>query len=72
VSATAILFTHIVVEVKAVAWELPQGTPAVQRDITASVSRSTVWRCLKADAIKPWLYRSFIVPRELPLGLDAG
>jgi hypothetical protein len=65
-------------EVKALACELPDelGLPfsrlsscdiareAVQRCIVASISNTTVWRWLNADAIKPWSYRSWIFPRD--------
>ena len=37
---------------------------AVARGITPSVSGSTVRRWLAADAIKPWLHRSWIFPRD--------
>lgn len=65
-------------EVKALACELPyhQGIPlsrfsieeirreVIARGITAQVSGSTLWRWLNADAIRPWLYRSWIFPRD--------
>jgi hypothetical protein len=69
---------RVVVEVKALACELPSelGLPlsrlscsdiareAVQRCIVASISGTTVWRWLNADAIKPWSFRSWIFPRD--------
>jgi hypothetical protein len=69
---------EIVVEVKALACELPRdlGLPfsrlsrgdiareAVRRGIVASISGSTVWRWLSEDAIRPWCYRSWIFPRD--------
>lgn len=61
-------------EVKALACELPasRGLPfsrfshadiarqAVAEGIVASISKTTVWRWLSADAIKPWSHRSWI------------
>lgn len=69
---------QVVVEVKALACELPyhHGIPlsrfsieeirreVISRGITAQVSGSTLWRWLHADAIRPWLYRSWIFPRD--------
>ncbi|HVM00137.1 MAG TPA: hypothetical protein VM324_12670 [Egibacteraceae bacterium] len=63
--------------VKALACELPAtcGAPlarwhcpdlaraAVDQGITASISDTTIWRWLSADAIKPW-HRSRIFPRD--------
>lgn len=40
------------------------ATEAVARGITSAVSGSTVRRWLAADAIKPWLHRSWIFPRD--------
>jgi len=74
------------VEVKALACELPEelGLPfsrlsccdvarqAVQRSIVASISNTTVWRWLNADAIKPWSYRSWIFPRDPAFAEKAG
>jgi len=74
------------VEVKALACELPDelGLPfsrlscsdvarqAVQRSIVASISNTTVWRWLNADAIKPWSYRSWIFPRDPAFAEKAG
>lgn len=77
---------RVVVEVKALACELPDelGLPfsrlsccdvareAVQRCIVASISNTTVWRWLNADAIKPWSYRSWIFPRDPAFAEKAG
>ena len=74
------------VEVKALACELPSesGLPfsrfssadiareAVRRGIVASISGRTVWRWLDADAIRPWLYRSWIFPRDERFAEKAG
>jgi transposase len=68
----------VVAGVKALACSLPaeHGLPlsrwscqdlareAVTRGIAAAVSGSTVRRWLAADAIKPWLHRSWIFPRD--------
>ena len=32
--------------------------------MVAFISAATVWRTLRSDAIKPWLYRSWIFPRD--------
>jgi hypothetical protein len=37
---------------------------AVQQGIVASISGTTVWRWLSADAIHLWCYRSWIWPRD--------
>ena len=77
---------NVVVEIKALACELPAelGLPlsrlscadvareAVARGIVASISGATVWRWLSADAIKPWLYRSWISPRDPHFAETAG
>lgn len=69
---------EVVVEIKALACQLPKdlGLPfsrlsrreitqqALQREIVASISGSTIWRWLNADAIRPWCYRSWIWPRD--------
>ena len=73
-------------EIKALACELPAelGLPlsrlscadvareAVERGIVASISGTTVWRWLSADAIKPWRYRSWISPRDPQFAEIAG
>jgi len=65
-------------EIKALACQLPKdlGLPfsrftrkdiareAIKRGIVASISGTTVWRWLSADAIRPWCYRSWIWPRD--------
>ena len=75
--APAFFPPEIVVEVKALACELPKkwGLPfsrlshadiageAVARGIVGSISGMTVWRWLSEDAIKPWCHRSWIFPR---------
>ncbi len=73
-------------EVKALACELPakSGVPlsrwsaaelarqAVERGIVAQVSGITVWRWLAQDAIRPWNYRSWILPRDPRFAERAG
>jgi hypothetical protein len=68
----------VVVAVKALACELPTkgGAPlarwhcpdlartAIEQGIVASISGTTIWRWLSADAIKPWQHRSWIFPRD--------
>jgi hypothetical protein len=68
----------VVVAVKALACELPAATgvplarwhcpdlarAAAEQGIVASISGTTIWRWLSADAIKPWRVRSWIFPRD--------
>jgi hypothetical protein len=68
----------VVVEVKAIACELPSrlGLPlsrlhvpdirelAIEQGIVAEVSDTTIWRWLSTDAIRPWAHRSWIFPRD--------
>jgi hypothetical protein len=74
-----------VVAIKALACELPTkpGVPlarwqcpdlaraAVEQGIAASISGTTIWRWLSADAIKPWPHRSWIFPRDPDFGPKA-
>ncbi|MGH3469556.1 MAG: IS630 family transposase [Thermocrispum sp.] len=74
------------VEIKALACELPaaSGRPlarwqcadlaraAVEQGIVASISDTTIWRWLSADAIKPWQHRSWIFPRDPDFAAKAG
>jgi hypothetical protein len=76
----------VVVAVKALACELPAttGVPlarwhcpdlarqAAAQGIVASVSGTTIWRWLSADAIKPWRVRSQIFPRDPAFAAKAG
>jgi hypothetical protein len=76
----------VVVAIKALACELPatSGRPlsrwqcpdlaraAVEQGIVASISGTTVWRWLSADAIKPWQHRSWIFPRDNNFAVKAG
>jgi len=75
-----------IAEVKALACELPatSGRPlsrwsaaelareAVARGIVCSVSGTTVWRWLAADAIRPWAWRSWVFPRDPEFREKAG
>ena len=69
---------EVVVAIKALAYELSAtcGVPlshwhvpdlaraAVERGIVASISGTTIWRWLSADAIRPWQHRSWVFPRD--------
>jgi transposase len=69
---------NVVVEVKRIACELPMdlGVPlarwslpdlrreVVARGLVATVSGTTLWRWLDADAIRPWRHRSWLFPRD--------
>ena len=73
-------------EIKALAFELPKNLglhssrlgrkeiaqEAIKRGIVASISGTTVWRWLNADAIRPWCYRSWIWPRDPDFERKAG
>jgi hypothetical protein len=73
----------LVVQVKALACELPQrkGLPlsrfsiadirqeVLAQGLVAEISGATIWRWLSQDAIRPWRYRSWIFPR-VPLFLE--
>jgi len=75
-----------VVQVKALACELPAtlGLPlsrlsvadvaqqARQLGLVATISDSTVWRWLHADAIRPWQHRCWIFPRDPLFAVKAG
>lgn len=76
----------MVVAVKALACELPRtygiplsrfSTSEVRREvaeqgIVAEIGRTTVWRWLHQDAIRPWRYRSWIFPRDPAFAEKAG
>jgi hypothetical protein len=69
---------ELVVAVKAIACELPArlGLPlarlhvpdiradVIRRGLVASLSGTTIWRWLSEDALKPWIHRSWIFPRD--------
>lgn len=44
----------------------------IERGITAAISGATIWRWLAHDAIRPWVHRSWIFPRDPAFGPKAG
>jgi len=44
----------------------------VVRAVVAAISAATVWRVLHHDAIRPWLHRSWIFPRDPHFAAKAG
>lgn len=76
----------MVVEVKALACELPatSGVPLSRwscaelarevraRGLVGEISGTTIWRWLAADAIRPWVQRSWIFPRDPAFAAKAG
>ena len=77
---------EVVVEVKAIACELPGhlGLPlsrlhvpdirqeVLRRGLVAEISGTTIWRWLSEDAIRPWAHRSWIFPRDPNFEAKAG
>jgi hypothetical protein len=77
---------EVVVQVKALACELPADTglplsrfsrqdlvdEITSRGIVAKISGTTVWRWLHEDAIRPWQHRSWIFPRDPDFEEKAG
>ncbi len=77
---------ELVVEVKAIACELPArlGLPfsrlhapdirgeVLARGLVASISDTTIWRWLSEDALRPWAHRSWIFPRDPEFERKAG
>ena len=77
---------ELVVQVKALACELPVtydiplsrwshtdlGAQVRQSGLVATISDSTVWRWLHADAIRPWQHRCWIFPRDPEFAIKAG
>jgi len=69
---------NVVVEVKRIACERPMdaGVPLARwslpdlhrevltRGLVATISGTTLWRWLDADAIRPWRHRSWLFPRD--------
>jgi transposase len=69
---------RVIVEIKRLACELPYrlGLPlarfsmadlqraAINRGIVASIGKTTIWRWLSEDAIRPWRVRSWIFPND--------
>jgi hypothetical protein len=77
---------EVVVQVKALACELPADTglplsrfsrqdlarEVIARGIVAQISGTTIWRWLDQDAIRPWQHRSWIFPRDPQFEQKAG
>ena len=40
--------------------------------LVATISGTTIWRCLPEDAIRPWQHRCWIFPRDPPFAAKAG
>jgi DDE superfamily endonuclease len=51
---------------------LADVTARVRPVLGTPISRSTVWRSLDTDAIKPWRYKDWIFPRAPPFAAKAG
>jgi DDE superfamily endonuclease len=76
----------VVVEVKALACELParRGVPLARwslaelrrevmaHGLVAQISGTTLWRWLSQDALRPWRHRSWIFPRDPAFAAKAG
>lgn len=77
---------RVVAHVKAIACELPAtfGLPlsrfsraelrrhVLAAGLVAEISGMTIWRWLRADAIRPWTHRSWIFPRDPAFAEKAG
>jgi hypothetical protein len=77
---------NVIVEVKRIACERPMdaGLPLARwsltdlhrevlaRGLVATISGTTLWRWLDADAIRPWRYRSGVFPRDPQFAERAG
>jgi len=77
---------RVVALVKAIACELPAklGLPlsrfsraelrrhVLAAGLVAEISGMTIWRWLRADAIRPWTHRSWIFPRDPEFAKKAG
>jgi len=44
----------------------------VTRGVVATISGTTLWRWLDADAIRPWRHRSWLFPRDPDFASKAG
>ena len=76
----------VVVEVKALACELPSRRhlplarwtcselrrEAMAQGLVAEISGTTLWRWLCGDALRPWRHRSWIFPRDPDFAAKAG
>jgi len=68
----------VVVSIKAFACELPAELDlplsrlsmadirdeTIRRGLVAAVGKTTLWRWLSEDAIRPWFHRTWIFPRD--------
>jgi hypothetical protein len=77
---------NVIVEVKRIACERPMdaGVPLARwsltdlhrevlaRGLVATISGTTLWRWLDADAIRPWRHRSWLFPRDPQFAERAG
>ena len=75
----------VVLSIKALACELPHEhqlplsqlsipdirAEAIKRGLVASIGKTTVWRWLSEDAIRPWTHRSWVFPRDPAFGEKA-
>lgn len=48
------------------------GREAIERGIVASIGKTTIWRWLSEDAIRPWRHRSWIFPKDPDFRAKAG
>jgi len=54
-------------------WSLPElHREVLARELVASISGTTLWRWLDADAIRPWRHRSWLFPRDPKFAERAG
>lgn len=54
-------------------WSLRElAAETARTGLVASISGSTIWRWLDADAIRPWSHRSWIFPRDPDFAAKAG
>ena len=54
-------------------WSINDLAGEAQRTgLVATISGSTIWRWLDADAIRPWTHRSWIFPRDPDFAAKAG
>ena len=54
-------------------WSLPDlHREVLARGLVATISGTTLWRWLDADAIRPWRHRSWLFPRDPQFAAQAG
>jgi len=77
---------EVVVAIKALACELPSELDlplsrlsmaeirdeTIRRGLVASIGKTTLWRWLSEDAIRPWYHRTWIFPRDPQFAEKAG